>query len=113
VALRLGRLALSLAAEPPQPKPAAFSMCAFGASVSHVGWPERAPRLVRAADAAVRTGLAARHAGDRQAHHELLRELEEELGGSALHGLHDEGAGLSVVDATAYALGDADPFTRP
>jgi hypothetical protein len=73
----------------------------------------RAARLGGAADAALGPRRAARHAGDRQAHHELLRELEEELGGSALHGLHDEGAGLSVVDATAYALGDADPFTRP
>jgi predicted ATPase/DNA-binding winged helix-turn-helix (wHTH) protein len=112
-ALRLGRLALSLAAETGQPMTAAFSMSAIAASECHLGRPERAARLVGAADAALRTRRAARHAGDRQAHHELLRELEEELGGSALHGLHDEGAGLSVVDATAYALGDADPFTRP
>jgi predicted ATPase/DNA-binding SARP family transcriptional activator len=73
-----------------------------------LGRPERAARLVGAADAALQRLGATRNPGDRSEHERILRELREVLDAERLETLFREGARLSLDAAVDLALAEPD-----
>jgi hypothetical protein len=82
-----------------------------------LGRPERAARLVGAADEALRVLGAGRHPGDWPEHERVVTGLRAALGDEAFLRLKTEGAELSLDEAVALALGPpedrADLIPKP
>jgi hypothetical protein len=71
-----------------------------------LGRPDRAARLVGAADEALRRLGAERHPGDRPEHERVMAELARQVPPRELEGLMREGASLTLEEAVALALGE-------
>jgi tetratricopeptide (TPR) repeat protein len=69
-----------------------------------LGAPERAARLVGTSDAALENMGAARGAGDRSEHDDVLQQLEQVLGADRLAELRSEGAAMTLEECVRYAL---------
>jgi len=76
-----------------------------------LGRPERAARLIGAADEALRVLGGARHQGDLSEYERVISGLRAALGDAALRRLRAEGAGSSLDDAVALALSEPEAPT--
>jgi DNA-binding winged helix-turn-helix (wHTH) protein len=76
-----------------------------------LGRPERAARLIGAADEALRVLGGARHQGDLSEYERVTGGLRAALGDAALRRLRAEGAGSSLDDAVALALSEPEAPT--
>ena len=85
---------------------AAWSISELAGPELGLGRPERAARLVGAADEALRALRVARHPGDTEEHDRVVARLRATLGPDAYDRLYAEGAALSLEGAVALALGD-------
>jgi hypothetical protein len=103
-ARRLGCEALRLSWRLGQRYAAAQSVSNLAGPELGLGRPERAARLIGAADEALRVLGGTRHQGDLSEHERVVTGLRAALGDAALHRLQDEGARLTLDAAVALAL---------
>lgn len=103
---RLGQQSLRAAWDIGLRKMAALAVGELGGAELALDRPERAARLIGAADAALELLGAARDPGDRPEHDAVVEELERVLGRDKLASLHAEGAAMTLEDAVRYALDD-------
>jgi predicted ATPase/DNA-binding winged helix-turn-helix (wHTH) protein len=111
-ARRLGCAALRLCRSLGRRMMAAWTVSELAGPELALGRPERAARLVGAADEALRVLGAPRHPGDVDEHERVVADLRGALGDDELQRLFAEGAELSLDEAVALAL-DEPPDRAP
>jgi predicted ATPase/DNA-binding winged helix-turn-helix (wHTH) protein len=105
-ARRLGCEALRLTWRLGRRYASALAVSILAGSELELGRPERAARLVGAADEALRVLGGTRHQGDLSEHERVLAGLRSALGDAALERLRAEGARSSLDEAVALALSE-------
>ncbi|HEX6234947.1 MAG TPA: hypothetical protein VFZ63_17585, partial [Jiangellaceae bacterium] len=103
-AQRLGRESLQISWGLGLRKMAALGVGELGGAELGLGRPERAARLIGAADAALEMLGAPRDPGDRPEHEATVDELQRALGPDKLAALRAEGAAMTLEDGVRYAL---------
>ena len=78
-----------------------------------LGRPERAARLIGAADEAFRVLSATRHPGDRSEHERVVAGLRRALGDDTFHDAYTQGTHLSLGEAVDLALAEPDGLPAP
>jgi predicted ATPase/DNA-binding SARP family transcriptional activator len=92
---------------------AAWDLCLMAGPEADLGRPEHAARLVGAGEQALRVLQATLYPGDRAQRDRVVRGLRETLGNEDFQRLSAEGERLSLDEAVALALGDAETAGLP
>lgn len=112
-ALELTRTALETAAKLGKRPTMAWCLSDLAAPELGLGRPDRAARLIGAADAALARMSLARQPTDQPEHEQTVAELTRTLGRERLDVLRADGARMSLEDAVTYALDDPQRSPRP